>query len=784
MRNDSPFVGPKPLDLNDPIHGRGRELQELANLLISRRIVLLYSPSGAGKSSLIDAKDGLLDLVGRGKTDPLLEVRPTTRVQTAPPAGLGVNRFAWSVAGGLGIALQAKLTDAILPTIKGPTLLVFDQFEEVLRVDPSGFEAKRAFFQQLGELLMDKRIWALFALREDYLAQLDPYRVLLPTRLETRYRIDLLLRANASDAIQQTATGAGVPFNPDALNKLLDDLTLTPVQQPDLSFSMQPVGPVEPLQLQLVCGELWRNLAPDAQQIRLNDVQTYGDVSTVLGNYYNAVVQDVGGNDQYGLRTWIGTQLISAARTRAQLLQGADESGGLPNAQVEQLVDRYLVRREQRMNATWLELGHDRLVEPVLAANRDWYAKLGKFEQRVRNWTEEKNNDLKAGYLVIGHRLRDARDWFQRHPDSPVHGQSAGYLSACRTLKRQVRARRAGIIALAVLFVIASVAFVIARQQEMLARQREDKVKEAVVQLEGSVGALQRDRTDELSLQAQFKTEIAALRQEQSTITTAITGLTVESRRLAVQLQTLHTAGDSLLKKLNDATFSRKQALDGLDGGISEAAENVENVKTLASQNSQMIDDLNNSNVQNRALMTRIIELGIKLPLIPPQVLAATSVEPMMAAVGAMPPPSFTPSPDQYLEDLLKRNAQLLAEAQRLNQSTESLSAEAAALKARNAKLTAVKDDLRDQVTKLEAESRMLSTVNDLRQKELADLQTTTATLQAQSQRLSDLTSASVVTGALLSSENERMKILRGEVDRINGYLSAAIEKATATTKP
>ena len=784
MRNDSPFAGPKPLDRHDPIHGRGRELLELTNLLISRRIVLLYSPSGAGKSSLIDAQGGLLDRVGRGQAEPLLEVRPITRVQTTPPAGLATNRFAWSALNGLGIPPNASLAESVIPTVKRPTLIVFDQFEEILRADPAGMESKRLFFEQLGDLLLDNRIWALFALREDYLAQLDPYRVLLPTRLETRYRIDLLLRDDAADAIQQTATAAGVPFATDALGKLLDDLTLTPVQQPDRSFSPQPVGPVEPLQLQLVCGELWRNLAPGAKQIALDDVQNYGDVCVVLGNYYNTVVQDVAGNDQYGLRTWIETQLVSGTHTRAQVLQEAEYSGGLPNAQVDQLVDHYLVRRELRMNATWIELAHDRLVEAVVATNRDWLSRLGQFEQRVRNWTEEKNEDLKAGYLLTGHRLREARDWFRTHPTSPVHDHTAAYLAACDNLQKQNSARRAGILALAILFVAACVAFAVARQQALLAQQREAKVKEAVVQLEGSVTALEKDKSGELLLQAQFQKEIASLRQDQSGLTTDITRLAAESRRLVPQLKTLHAASDALLKQLHDATFVRKQAFDGLDGGVKEVAGKVASVGRVASQDSQSIDDLNKSNVQNRALMTKIIELGIKLPVIPPLIRPTVLSTAMMPVVAFPQPPPFTPSPDEYLAELLKRNAQLLAQAERLNRTTQGLSEQAEALRAQNAKLAAVRDDLREQVTKLQAEVKLLSSVDDLRQQELADLQSTTATLRSQAVKLSNISSASEGTRGLLESEYLTMNELREEVDRINGYLSAAIQQALAKKGP
>src|SRR6185369_3569777 len=51
----NPFVGPRPFETGRKIFGRDREIDDLYYLLSAERIVLLHSPSGAGKSSLIQA---------------------------------------------------------------------------------------------------------------------------------------------------------------------------------------------------------------------------------------------------------------------------------------------------------------------------------------------------------------------------------------------------------------------------------------------------------------------------------------------------------------------------------------------------------------------------------------------------------------------------------------------------------------------------------------------------------------------------------------------------------
>ena len=61
--------------------------------------------------------------------------------------------------------------------------LVFDQFEELFTLDPTDSRPKAAFLTELGVALRDRGRWALFAMREDFIAQLDPYLALVPEAL-------------------------------------------------------------------------------------------------------------------------------------------------------------------------------------------------------------------------------------------------------------------------------------------------------------------------------------------------------------------------------------------------------------------------------------------------------------------------------------------------------------------------------------------------------------------------------------------------------------------------
>jgi ABC-type phosphate transport system ATPase subunit len=56
-RKESPYVGPRPFELSERkiFWGRRRETRQIVDRIFANRILLLYAPSGAGKTSLLNA---------------------------------------------------------------------------------------------------------------------------------------------------------------------------------------------------------------------------------------------------------------------------------------------------------------------------------------------------------------------------------------------------------------------------------------------------------------------------------------------------------------------------------------------------------------------------------------------------------------------------------------------------------------------------------------------------------------------------------------------------------
>ena len=457
-RRVNPYVGPRPFRVGETLYGRDREISELLDLLIAERIVILYSPSGAGKSSLIQA--GLIPRL----YEESFSVLPVMRVSAEPPALNGstppVNRYLFSLFLSMETALPAdqrtpleRLAYMDLTTYlaqrprredePNSEVLIFDQFEEILTVDPANQEAKAAFFAQLGAALRDRKRWALFAMREDYVGALDPYLRPIPTRLSNRFRLDLLGREVARQAIRQPAHEAGVDFADGAAKKLVDDLRRMRVQRFDGTMEEQ-LGPhVEPVQLQVVCYRLWENLAPDASRITEADLASVGNVDTALAEYYAGIVAAAAqatGVKERAIREWVDHRLITEQGLRGQVLLGPERSEGLDNQAISFLQDAHLVRAEKRGGATWFELAHDRLIQPVRANNAAWLqANLSPLQRQVALWEK---GDRPESLLLREGPLADAEQWAAAHLDELTPTEN-DFLEDCRQARTREQETRA-----------------------------------------------------------------------------------------------------------------------------------------------------------------------------------------------------------------------------------------------------------------------------------------------------------------------------------------------------
>jgi WD40 repeat protein len=431
MSSPNPYIGPRSFEQNETIYGRDRELRQLTDRLISERIVLLHAPSGAGKTSLIQA-----GLIPRIQTEGFF-VYPIVRVhlehsdeQIGDTQGEGrqFNRYIFSTLLSLEerypvkdrvkqsrlarMSLQNYLAyRSIEDQREGPELIVFDQFEEILTIDPFDREAKKAFFSHIGAVLKNRNRWALFSMRSDYVGALEPYVRSVPTYFANTFHLDLLGVKASLDAIQKPALKYGVTFTDATAQKLVDDLRRVQVQFPDGSVDTQLGNYIEPVQLQVVCFRVWDAKRADDMVIDETDLASVGDVNYSLAEYYAtsvARVAEATGESERSIREWFNTKLISPDGVRSQARLGAETCEGLPVAVVRQLENTHLIRGEKRTGQIWVELSHDRLIGPVRGDNQKWFdANLSIFQRQAALWAAQGSPE---GLLLRGKELLAAEN--------------------------------------------------------------------------------------------------------------------------------------------------------------------------------------------------------------------------------------------------------------------------------------------------------------------------------------------------------------------------------------
>jgi hypothetical protein len=450
----NPYVGPRPFERGQRLYGRDRQVAKLCDLLIAERIVLLYSPSGAGKTSLIQASlVPELEVAG-------FRVLPEIRVAVEPSAVDGElprrNRYLISAL----LCLEQGMTPERQPDLNelcgmgldeyltqrygesDGDVLIFDQFEELLIADLADQDSKSAFITELGVALRNRSRWALFAIREDYMAGLDPYLRPLPTRLCTRFRLDLLNEAAARDAVQRPAHDVGVEFPDAAAQRLVDGLRRVRVRRPE--GPREVLGPyVEPVQLQVVCERLWEaRSAAGVVRITQSDIENIRDVDSALVEYYAERVRAVAsatGADERAIRNWFDRALITEEGLRIQTLTGPMKSRPENTPILRLLEDARLIRAATRGETKWFELAHDRLIEPVRASNTWWReANLEPFQRQASLWHSTSQPDH---LLLTGDALAEADRWVEEHPNE-LGSRDRMFLAASRVHEEERNAQQ------------------------------------------------------------------------------------------------------------------------------------------------------------------------------------------------------------------------------------------------------------------------------------------------------------------------------------------------------
>ena len=319
-----------------------------------------------------------------------------------------------------------------------PLIVIFDQFEEFFTTNAHRWQERRPFFDQLVQALHDlPTMKIVFVMREEYIAQLEPFAELMPEKLRPRMHLERLRGNSARNAVVKPFQKWALSFDPTAADELMAELSEIRVAEGD-KFRETHGEFVEPVQLQVVCQSLWENLpmewknGPDANTdsqrlITPEYIERFGDVNNALALYYDRSVEKAaaaseGRIGEGELRRWFGTALITPTGTRGLAFRGAPgATWRIPGLALKELEEAHVIRREERSGTITHELTHDRFIEPIQKSNEVWLARYQEAE-RIRAKLEE-HAARSSDELLDELALREAEEYLNS-PAAKILGAS------------------------------------------------------------------------------------------------------------------------------------------------------------------------------------------------------------------------------------------------------------------------------------------------------------------------------------------------------------------------
>jgi len=378
--------------------GRDAECHALLGKVLTEPLVVLFARSGMGKTSLLNAfllpnlrERGFIPVVARLKAgEPALSVVAERFREEAArhDVSVSVREDATSLWG----FFRNSNFDARRPVV------IFDQFEEVftrLR------EAERKLFladfadlvrQRVPAAVRDRALAALsqesnaamrarlieeaygtaiadvkvvVGVREDFIAELERMRDVVPHIFTNTVRLLPLSRDNAREAIVAPAAAQKFRYSDDALETLLGFLDRTP-EDGDPGVS--------PFELQVLCQDIdARHREKELATIESRNFDGERGLRRVMRRHYRLQLRKIswwrrGAAARFCER---GLVLRSGQRASPVAEETAIDEYGVRKQDLITLQDVRLIAAERQRNRTVYELAHDALVEPVLQAKRE-----------------------------------------------------------------------------------------------------------------------------------------------------------------------------------------------------------------------------------------------------------------------------------------------------------------------------------------------------------------------------------------------------------------------------
>ncbi|MGJ8644724.1 MAG: nSTAND1 domain-containing NTPase [Luteolibacter sp.] len=391
-------------------HGREQEISDLSRKVPQRRLTILFSQSGLGKTSLLRA--GLFPRLRRSLLLPVylridhspsvLEPAEQIRKRLGEAMGMdlpeGVELSTWFHDRSKGISSGA---------LSGVTpVLVFDQFEEVFTLGQSGSEAKSRsedYLRQLSDLVearpsvqLEKDFESgerdpmdfdfdqsgyriVIAIREDFLSQLERCKQLMPSLMENRQPLDRLLGTKAMNCVMEPGRGIVTEDVAEAILRFVSGEEELPISE----FH------VEPAILSLVCQQLDRVRGDEPITAEL----LRGKRDQILEDYYDSCFEGMSEKERGAVEEHLVTESGFRENIATETLERA-----IGKESIDRLVALRLLHTESRDGRSRVELTHDVLTRFAVSSRQGRRERASREEREAQLARERRK---KVGRLAV-----------------------------------------------------------------------------------------------------------------------------------------------------------------------------------------------------------------------------------------------------------------------------------------------------------------------------------------------------------------------------------------------
>lgn len=333
--------------------GRDNEIEEIYSRLFLDNMMLIYGPSGTGKTSILQC--GVANRFSDSDWKPIF-IRRKGDIIEAIDQELKKNAITPFKK---DVSLSKKLYSVYLDYLT-PIYIVFDQFEELFIFGNQ--EEKQELVDFINEVNnnSDLNTHIIISIREEYLANLSEFEETIPRLFNNRIRVKKMNRNQALKVIMEPCKVCDVSIDEEIANRVLDVLS-------------DDSGNIELTWLQVLMDSLYKkayNRNSEDVVIAKEDIEGIGRIGDILGTFLEDQLKqmDNGKDGEIVLKSFISSDSTKKQCSIEELEESMKQTGHVFDRKALQEILQYFIQvriLNDKDDKQRYELRHDSLAVKI-----------------------------------------------------------------------------------------------------------------------------------------------------------------------------------------------------------------------------------------------------------------------------------------------------------------------------------------------------------------------------------------------------------------------------------